>query len=193
MLQDLQEWEQSLERFGERAWQAMLLLALLSVGAGAAILVWPNRSTLIMGVLFSMYLILSGVLSIALAIMVPATALLRFFAILAGAAAIFVGVLCLRNDIRSVAILAIFLAVGWIGSGIWHVLSGLFAWSSLGGWAVLSGVVLIVAGLVLLAYPIPSVFALTVIAGVVFLIEGVLGGIGALQLRSVLQRPVTAG
>lgn len=48
------------------------------------------------------------------------------------------GMASLRSDL---------LAIGWIGSGLWHVLSGIFGWHGLGEWALFTGLVFLVGGI----------------------------------------------
>ena len=53
-----------LRMLGQAAWQALMLLGLAAIAVGVIALVWPGRTLLVLGVLFGVYLLISGVMEI---------------------------------------------------------------------------------------------------------------------------------
>ena len=56
-----------LRRLARDAWQAVLLIGISAVLLGAIALAWPGKTLVVLGVLFGIYLLISGILQIAAA------------------------------------------------------------------------------------------------------------------------------
>lgn len=101
-----------------------------------------------------------------------------------GIAAIIVGLLLLTNPTVTIVVLIQVLGIWWLVSGILDIVS-LFIDRTSWGWKLFSGIIGILAGLVILQHPILAAVGVTQIAviilGILGLVQGIMGLIGAFQ------------
>jgi uncharacterized membrane protein HdeD (DUF308 family) len=171
-----------LARFG---WQAELTAGLVAVVLGIIVLAWTDRTLTVVGVLFGLYLVISGVLQLVGAAGARVTGGLRALGFVSGALFILLGLLCFRSAFHSLVLLGIWIGIGWLFRGAVGTYAALDAPPFPGrGWAVFFGAVTAVAGVVLIANPVGSLTTLAVIAGIVLLVLGAIELGHAFYLRS---------
>jgi uncharacterized membrane protein HdeD (DUF308 family) len=171
------------------AWQAVLLIGISAVLLGALVLAWPGATLVVLGVLFGIYLLVSGLLQIVAAFGTHAEASLRVLAFISGALSIALGVLCFRSAFESILLLAVWIGVAWLFRGIAQTAAAASdAAMPARGWQLFAGVVGTLAGLVVIASPFNSIGILTVFAGVWLLVTGVAEIISSLRIRSHAER-----
>ena len=172
----------------QRLWTSEILFGLLAVILGVVILVWPGPSIIVAAVLFGVYLVVSGIVMVFLAFGLPAASGgARFLYFISGAASIVLGVLAFRHFGSGYAILllAIWIAVGFIFRGVAAVASAFSGPRFPGrGWAIVFGVISIIAGVVVLAYPFDSIVTLALVVGIWLIIIGVMEVISGFGMRS---------
>lgn len=100
------------------AWQALLVAGLVSVVLGILVLVWPDASLRVAGVLFGLYLLFSGVMQLVAAFGTHATTALRVMAFISGALSILLGLFCFRGAMQSTLLLALWIGISWLFRGI---------------------------------------------------------------------------
>lgn len=104
---------------------------------------------------------------------------------------IVVGVLCLRNILQTVVLLALLLGLFWLVGGIIQVVAAILQRSRPHrGLTMVSGVLAVLAGVVVLSYPGISLLVLTVFLGIWLVVYGVLMILGAFRLRAAGRRSV---
>lgn len=178
-----------LQRLARDAWQAVLLIGISAVLLGALVLAWPGATLVVLGVLFGIYLLVSGLLQIVAAFGTHAEASLRVLAFISGALSIALGVLCFRSAFESILLLAVWIGVAWLFRGIAQTAAAASdAAMPARGWQLFAGVVGTLAGLVVIASPFNSIGILTVFAGVWLLVTGVAEIISSLRIRSHAKR-----
>ncbi|MFI6422635.1 HdeD family acid-resistance protein [Streptomyces sp. NPDC050842] len=167
------------------AWQALLVAGLVSVVLGILVLVWPDASLRVAGVLFGLYLLFSGVMQLVAAFGTHATTALRVMAFISGALSILLGLFCFRGAMQSTLLLALWIGIGWLFRGITQTVA---AASDPGmparGWQIFLGVVSAVAGVVLIVSPLESARVLAVLAGIWLIVVGVVELVTAFVIRS---------
>ncbi|TWS19221.1 HdeD family acid-resistance protein [Tsukamurella asaccharolytica] len=178
-----QDLQQDLEQGVKSTWQAILALGVLSIVLGVIIAVWPGPTTLVVGILFGIFLLLSGVFQVIAGLLGETQH--RVLTVISGALALVLGVSCFRDDvINSVAILGIWIGVSWIFSGVTSVVIGASDKQLPSRvWVVILGILSVAGGAVLIAYPF-SVEVLVLFAGIWAVALGVVQVISAIQLRS---------
>lgn len=175
--------EAPLTNLGQHAWKFLLALGIGAVLVGIVAFAWPGRTTLVVAVLFGIYLIWYGISSLAAGLTAPMSAAARALTLLSGVLSVILGVLCFRDELQSVVLLGIWIGVGWIMAGTARIIEAFTAGGAAGGWAALSGVVLVIGGIVLIDSPIDSTVTLAWVTGI-FLVVGGCVEIGrALALR----------
>jgi uncharacterized membrane protein HdeD (DUF308 family) len=119
--------------------------------------------------------------------------------LLQGIAAIILGILLITNTALTAVLLVQFLGIYWMVSGIFAIIS-IFIDSEMWGWKLFSGILGIIAGVIILQHPfwstllVPTVLVIVIgiqglIIGIVNLIQAFQGagwGIGVLGILSIL-------
>ncbi|MFC9993720.1 HdeD family acid-resistance protein [Nocardia sp. NPDC127526] len=182
--------EGPLHALARGAWQSILLTGILSVVLGILILAWPGKTILVAGVLFGVYLIVSGVFQLIAAFGVHISAGMRILSFVSGILSLILGFLCFhdwrdRGEATAVLLLAIWIGVGWIFRGVAALITGVSADGMPGrGWMIFFGIVLIIGGGWLIAVPFSSIVALTLVAGWWLIFLGIMEIISAFQVKS---------
>jgi uncharacterized membrane protein HdeD (DUF308 family) len=170
-----------------RLWKSVLSLGILTVILGAAVLVWPGQSIVAAGILFVVYLFASGIAQVIAAFTVNSPAASRVMLFISGALSIGLGVFALRdyNDGAPVWLLALWIGVGFVFQGVSETaLAVSFKELPERGWYIFLGVLTIIAGAVMLVWPISSIVVLSIIAGAWLVVIGTTEMVWALNVRS---------
>jgi uncharacterized membrane protein HdeD (DUF308 family) len=149
-------------------WKSVLGLGLVTVALGVVVLVWPGKSVVVAGALFGAYLLASGIAQAIAAFTVNVPGSSRVLLFLSGALSIALGVFAFHDfhDGAAVWILATWIGVGFIFQGV--------AQTALAinhkelpehGWYIFAGVLSVLAGMVVIAWPISSIVILAIVAG----------------------------
>ena len=174
-----------LQRLARDAWQAVLLIGISAVLLGAIALAWPGKTLVVLGVLFGIYLLISGILQIAAAFGTHAEASLRVLAFISGGLSIVLGVFCFRSAFESILLLAVWIGVAWLFRGIAQTAAAAAdAFMPARGWQLFAGLLGTLAGLVVIASPFGSIAVLTIFAGVWLIVTGIAEIVSSLRIRS---------
>jgi uncharacterized membrane protein HdeD (DUF308 family) len=178
-------FEGPLQQLARSAWQLMLLIGIVAVALGVIVLAWPGKTLLVAGVLFGLYLVVSGIGYVFAAFGSHAGAALRVLAFLTGVVSLVLGFFCFRDKFEAVWLLALWIGIGWVFRGM-TLLAAALSFDHLPGrgWQALSGVIIVVGGGVLIIYPIDSISILTLVAGCWLIAIGIMDVISAFQVRS---------
>jgi uncharacterized membrane protein HdeD (DUF308 family) len=172
-------------------WMSAILFGLLAVILGVVILAWPGPSLLVAAMLFGVYLVLSGVAMVVLAFSLPVSAGSRFLNFISGVLSIILGIFAFRHFGQGYAILllAIWIGIGFIFRGVTAVALAVGEHGVPGrGWAIFFGVISVIAGVVVLAYPFDSIVTLALVVGVWLVILGVVEMISGFGMRSDVKK-----
>ncbi len=177
--------QESLRRLGNH-WGWIMFFGLVTLGIGVMAVVWPDRTVLVVAVLFGFHLIFTGVFRLVAAFSIPVEGGVRWILAIAGVLGILVGILCLQNVVQTVAVLTIFLGFFWIFDGLMHLITAIAdSHMQNRGLTILTGVFSGLAGIVVLAYPGSSLFFLVIVLGCWLLLFGALEIVAALRIRKL--------
>jgi len=177
--------ESMLERIAHRGWLWLLGLGIVAVIVGVIVLVWPSQTVRVVGVLFGIYLLVSGVFEIVLAFAPEERGSVRFLRVLTGALSILLGLISFRGAAESILLLALWIGFSWLIIGITRaVAAGSTPYLPYRGWQIFGGIVLAIGGVVIILAPLDSIFALAVLGGIWLIIIGVWEIVEAFILRS---------
>jgi uncharacterized membrane protein HdeD (DUF308 family) len=168
-------------------WKSVLALGVLTLIVGAAVLVWPGQSIVAAGILFVVYLLASGVAQVIGAFTVNSPAASRVLLFISGALSIALGVFAFRDydDGAAVWLLALWIGVGFVFQGVSETALAIsFKELPERGWYIFLGVLTVIAGVVMLAWPISSIVVLSIIAGVWLVVIGTTEIVWAVNVRS---------
>ncbi|WAB83713.1 DUF308 domain-containing protein [Microcella daejeonensis] len=154
---------------------ALLLSGLAAVALGLAALVWPERSLLVIGVLFGVFLILTGALRLVTALRTPLPGVLRGFVAVLGALVLAAGVLTLVNPFDGLEVLAYVIGIAWIADGVAGLFGGMPDADLVPrGLAVASCAVSILGGIAILLLPGIAIAGFLLLGAILLLLSGVL-------------------
>ncbi|MFF0509280.1 HdeD family acid-resistance protein [Streptomyces sp. NPDC004250] len=177
-------FEGPLQLLTRAAWQTVLFTGIASLVLGVLVLVWPGASLRVAGVLFGLYLVVSGILQVAAAFGTHRTTSLRVLAFISGAVSILLGLFCFRGPLQSVLLLALWIGIGWLFRGVTQIVAAVHDPAMPArGWHALLGVVTVAAGIVLIDSPVESASVLMLVGGWWLVVVGLVETATALRLR----------
>jgi uncharacterized membrane protein HdeD (DUF308 family) len=167
-------------------WKAAMAAGLLAVILGVLILAWPGISILVAAVLFGVYLLVIGGAQVFFALTLDVSAASRILLFISGAASLILAVLAFRHfgDAFAVLLLAIWIGIGFILRGVATLVAAISDRALPGrGWQIFFGVISLLAGIVVLATPFPSIIMLAIVVGVWLVVGGVFEIVSAFIMR----------
>jgi uncharacterized membrane protein HdeD (DUF308 family) len=173
-------------------WWIPLILGLVAAVIGVIVIVWPEATVKVVAVLFGINLLIYGVMRVIQAILAPVDSVaLRILYGLLGVVSIVIGVLCLRNLLQTVTVIVLLVGLSWLISGIIELIVTLSSsgppsqWNAHTAVELVAGIIAVLAGLVVLAYPKVSLGTLVVLLGISLLVYGVVSIFAAFRLRAI--------
>lgn len=162
---------------------SLIIGAILSAIVGAILLAWTGAALFIVAMVLGIYFLVRGIVRLVSGIFAPGlTAGGRTLSIILGILLVVVGIFVLKNPGDSLALLGILIGLSWIIDGIATLVESSQAVSR--GFAIVAGILGIIAGIVVLFVPLESVAVLTMIAGLFLVVIAVAQIIGAIVLGS---------
>jgi len=182
-------FEGPLRQLARNSWQLLLLIGITAVVLGVIVLYWPGKTLLVAGVLFGIYLVVSGIGYMIAAFGTHAGAAMRVLAFLTGAVSLVLGFFCFRDRLESILLLALWIGISWVFRGV-TLLAAALSFDKLPGrgWQILAGAIIIIGGGVMIIYPYDSIAVLTLVAGCWLIAIGIVDVISALQVRHRLKK-----
>jgi uncharacterized membrane protein HdeD (DUF308 family) len=177
-------FENPLRQLARSAWQLLLLIGVVAVALGVIALVWPGKTLLVAGVLFGIYLVVSGIGYVFAAFGAHTGAAMRVLMFLTGVVSLVLGFFCFRDKLESILLLALWIGIGWVFRGVMLLATALsLDHLPARGWQALAGVIIVIGGGVLIIYPLDSIEILTLVAGWWLIVIGIIDVIDAFQVR----------
>lgn len=170
----------------QKVWKGKLAAGVLTALLGGVVLAWPGPSILVAATLFGIYLLLSGFTEVFLAFALPRSAAVRILLFIVGALSVVLAILCFRrfDNGYMVLLLTLWVGVGFIFLGVSElgVAASLLALPGR-GWYIALGIISVVGGCLLLAWPFSSIVALTIVSGVWLALLGLVQIVQAFEIR----------
>jgi uncharacterized membrane protein HdeD (DUF308 family) len=162
-------------------WWLAVLMGVLSVAAGIIVLAKPSNSLATLAVVFGIFVLVDGLFELAGALVgaVPN----RGFLAVVGVLSVIAGILLVRHPLGGVRAVALIL-------GIWLVADGVVRFIAASGedhpmWRILVALVLVAAGIAIVASPRIGYATLALIAGIGFICYGVVLMLSGWALRVI--------
>ena len=172
-------------------WKTMLVWGVLTLILGIAVLVWPGISILVAAVLFGAFLVVSGIAQVVAAFAREVSAGTRVLLFISGALSQVLGVLAFRHFGQGYAVLllSIWIGVGFIFQGVAESMLAIsYPQLPARGWHIFLGVISVIAGMVVVAWPFDSIVVLAVVAGAWLVVIGISQIVWAFQARRTTRR-----
>ncbi|WP_394770959.1 HdeD family acid-resistance protein [Lacisediminihabitans sp.] len=149
-------------------------VAVIGLILGIIGLVWPQATLFTVAILFGIYLIASGIFRITVAFVADQLSTgLRWFTGLVGLLVVAAGVICLANPFRSLIVLAFVIGVGWIAEGAVDIMGAVRGTGNPRWLGWLSGILSIVAGIIMFVLPALAISAFVAIASILLIIVSI--------------------
>lgn len=155
-----------------RGWK--ITYGILTIIAGLLVVAWPGATVVVIAVVFAVQLLVLGIFWLVAAFAAyDASDGGRSLLAILGLVGILVGILCLRAPFQTVAVLALLLGLFWTVGGVIEIFYSLTGdRQSSRWWGVGGGVLSVIAGIIVLTYPITSAVTLAWILGVFLIVYG---------------------
>jgi uncharacterized membrane protein HdeD (DUF308 family) len=170
----------------EQQWKGKLVAGALAAILGGVLLAWPGPSILVVSVLFGVSLLLTGFTEVYMAFTLPRSAPARVMWFIAGALSVVMAIFSFRHFGEGYAVLLLSL---WVGVGFTFLgVSEIAVAGSLPAlpgrfWYIVTGVISMIAGGVVVAWPFDSIVALDIVSGVWLVLIGLLQIVQGFRIR----------
>ena len=157
-------------------WKSMLAWGVLTAILGVVVLVWPGKSIVVASALFGAYLLASGIAQVVLALTLGVSVGSRVLLFISGALSVVLGVLAFRHFGQGYAILllAIWIGVAFVFQGTAETALAISYPALPGrGWYIFLGIISVIAGIVVLAWPFDSIVVLALVTGIWLVVIGI--------------------
>jgi uncharacterized membrane protein HdeD (DUF308 family) len=165
-------------------WWTVLVTGLLGIAFGLAVLVWPDITLRIMAALAGIWLFLAGVARIIGAFLPSGSIVRNVLSGIVGIIVMVAGIICLRNVVTRLALLALLFSITWILSGLTALLVGAQRRGPERITLIIVGALTLIAGCILLFTPSLSLATLVFLTG----FSSVVVGAGEVVLAFVVRR-----
>jgi len=156
-------------------WVPQLLMGTVALVLGVLVLVWPGVSILAASVLLGIYLVASGIAQVIMAFGLEVSGGYRVLLFISGALSLVLGVLAFRffDQGYAVLLLGVWIGVGFIFQGVTATALAISNKELPGrGWTIFFGVISVIAGIVVLAWPFHSIAVLALVTGIMLVLIG---------------------
>ena len=169
-----------------RNWWVLLFAGVLSLIVGIAALVWPGKTVLVVAIVFAIWLIVSGIFSIVRGFASGLTGGMRALFIITGILSLVLGVFAIRGEFQELYILSLFIGIGFLFRGFSTLFLG-FESKDGRGWNIFFGVVMLLGGFIVLAWPGISLITLTWVVGIWLIVIGIYEIIASFGVKSAMK------
>ncbi len=164
-------------------WGLVLVMGLLSILIGVLAIAMPGATLLTVAIFFAAWLFISGIYSVIQSFTVDGDTGARVLNAILGVLSVIVGFALLRTPFQSLEVLIFVLGIFWVAQGIMTFITA-FSSKEGRGWKLFSGVLGVIAGIIVLTYPMSSAVTLALFGGIWLIIQGITQSVAAWQLRA---------
>jgi len=168
-------------------WGLVVVLGVLSVILGLLAIAYPGATIVTVSIFFAAWLFVSGIFYLISSFTRDGDTGSRVLSAILGVLSIIVGWALLRTPFQSVEVFIFVIGIFFLIQGVMTFI-GAFARKAGRNWGIASGILGIIAGLIVLTYPISSAVTLALIAGIWLIILGVMQIAAGIQLRNAGSR-----
>jgi uncharacterized membrane protein HdeD (DUF308 family) len=172
-------------------WGLIVVLGGLGVILGILAIVYPGATIVTVSIFFAAWLFVSGIFSLIGSFSRDGDTGSRVLSAILGVLSIIIGFALLRTPFQSVEVFIFVIGIFFLIQGVMTFI-GAFSHKVGRNWAIASGLLGILAGLIILVYPISSAVTLALIGGIWLVILGVMQVIAGFKLRSARDRLTAA-
>jgi len=140
-------------------WGLVAVMGIASILLGLLAMFFPGATIVTVAIYFAAWLFVSGIFSVVGSFTRDGDTVTRVLNAIIGVLSVIVGFALLRTPFQSVEVFIFVLGIFWLVQGIMTFVAA-FALNRGRGWALVSGILGILAGIIILVYPISSAVTL---------------------------------
>jgi uncharacterized membrane protein HdeD (DUF308 family) len=168
-------------------WQVTLFIGVVTLVLGLILAFRPSGSLNVIAVLIGILLVIGGIFHLVRVFGRGESH--RIWLGISGLLLVVIGVVLIRHLHLTVAIIGLIVGISWIVQGLSALATGFGGPAEEGrGWWIFFGVISLIGGIIIVAWPVESVTALAVLLGIWFIIMGLLEIIGGFMLRRAIHK-----
>jgi uncharacterized membrane protein HdeD (DUF308 family) len=173
--------------FNEKHWWQVAVRGLIALIFGILVLAWPGVSLLIFAIIFGAFVFVDGIFTLVAAVNYKAGAGRRTWLFIRGIAGIIVGLITFFWPAITALALVILIAAWALVTGVMELVFAFRAnqESAIRWMFAISGILSLILGILILAYPVPGTLIIIWIIGAYAVLAGILLIILGFRLRSV--------
>ena len=173
-----------------RHWGWVLFFGVITVVLGILALAWPGHTLIAIAVVFGVQLVVMGIFRFVASFAYPdLSGGTRVLYALLGVLSLIIGLYALRHVLITIVALALLLGIFWVVNGTTELFTAISQRELRGrGWNIFSGILGIIAGIILLVYPAISVLTLAIVVSIWLIVYGMMLISVAFQTRSLARR-----
>ena len=163
---------------------AMHAFGVITLGVGVFLVADPEETLKVFTVIFGIFLLIDGILAIVAAVLgrVESRALLAVVGVISAIA----GLILIKKPFQSLTVLIVILGVWLVVAGVARFVYAFTTREGRGAYLLIAAIDTI-AGIVILSWPHPSLKTLAVIAGIVFIVRGLIYIWAGWSLRRIIK------
>jgi uncharacterized membrane protein HdeD (DUF308 family) len=178
-------WPPALGAMG--SWETTLIVGITTLILGLIVSFRPSGSLNVIAILIGVLMLISGIFH--LVRMFSSTESHRIWTGISGLLFIVLGVILIRHLHLTVAIIGLIVGISWIVQGLSALAVGFSGGRGEGrGWWIFFGIISLIGGVFVTAFPVQSVTALAVLVGIWFIVMGVFEILDAFLLRHMIKK-----
>jgi uncharacterized membrane protein HdeD (DUF308 family) len=164
-------------------WGLVVAMGAASIVLGLLAMFYPGATIVTVGIFFAAWLFVSGAFEVVTSFTRDGDTGSRVLHAIIGVLSVIVGFALLRTPFQSVEVFIFVLGIFWLVQGIMTFVAA-FARKEGRNWRLFSGILGVLAGIIILVYPITSAVTLAFIGGFWLVILGVTQIVAGFRLRS---------
>lgn len=165
-------------------WWGLLVFGIASVVFGIALIAVPDKTLTVIAVLLGVWLLAVGILRFFQSIF-DRDAEHRVLLAIVGILGVILGLLVMRDPLRTIWVIAVIVGLFWLISGFVDVFRVATKRTTENrGLNLTLGIVAIVAGAVVILWPAITILVLAIVSGIYLIISGIVESVLAFRLRS---------
>lgn len=178
---------------GVKNWWSYLIRGLVAIAIAVVLLAWPASTIKVLTYIFGILLLVEGLIETIWALVLLFQKEKMGILLAGGLVSIFIGLLLLFKTHFALSVVVLLIAIWAIVAGIVEFIASIAAPHAMPGRALvgIAGVVSIIFGILLLALPAQTIYAIIVIISIYLIISGILHIILSFYARK-FQKELTA-
>jgi uncharacterized membrane protein HdeD (DUF308 family) len=171
-----------------RAWGWVLFFAIVTLILGILIVADPSQSVVFVAVMIGIWFIVAGLFRLVASFTTEGEGH-RVWWIALGLLSLLLGVYLCRHVGVTLKVLPIFVGLLWIVQGVVEFFGAIANHDMPArGWTMFMGIVSLIAGIIVVSWPIQSITTLAWVLGIFLIVYGIMGIVSAFQVKGMVER-----